>query len=319
MSAVCLCAGCTEKNTVTVSGSAEDDKVPVSVSIPVLPPVSKVLTTDGENAVNSLQVFVFRKDGTLDAYGKSNASEVQLNCTVGDKDIVAAVNAPDLTYVASMSDFRNAKSELSDNAPGNFVMTGSVPFSISEADNEIPVSVRRLVARLGIRKITNALSAEQYASTPIRIDKIYLTNVAGDRLYSGPSAPSVWLNKSENASECPDLLSSGDLNTSVSAKETYSVPHYFYCYPNSVSSDSSEEVWTPRFTRLVVEATILGKTYYYPVNMENIEANHTYDIEELKITRLGSSDPDVPVSLGSVSLTITVSDWETGASSTVTI
>ena len=261
--------------------------MPVSISIPVndlSASLSKVMTTDGEAAVNNVQVFVFRNDGALDAYGKSETASVEVDCTVGEKSIVAVVNAPDLLNVTSLDGFNAAKSQLSDNSTGNFVMTGAKSATITSADNELTINVKRLVARVSISKITNALSAEQYAGTPIVINKIYLSNVAGDRLYSGASVPSLWLNMSGSFSDCPGLLSDSGISASIADGSSYTTPHY-----------------------------------YYPVSIGNIEQNHTYDIEELIITRLGSDDPDVPVSAGTISLTITVSDWEEGTSSTVTI
>ena len=316
----CMIAGCTENH-----GSSPEiigEKVPVSISIPVndlSASLSKVTTTDGEAAVNNVQVFVFRNDGVLDAYGKSETASVEVDCTVGEKNIVAVVNAPDLLNVTSLDGFNAAKSQLSDNSTGNFVMTGAKSATITSADNELTINVKRLVARVSISKITNALSAEQYAGTPIVINKIYLSNVAGDRLYSSASVPSLWLNMSGSFSDCPGLLSDSGISASIADGSSYTTPHYYYCYPNPTAEDSTAEIWSPRFTRLVVEASILGKTYYYPVSIGNIEQNHTYDIEELIITRLGSDDPDVPVSAGTISLTITVSDWEEGTSSTVTI
>ena len=62
-------------------------------------------------------------------------------------------------------------------------------------------------------------------------------------------------------------------------------------------------------TRLVVEAELDGKLYYYPVTFKDgIASNMTYDVK-IKITRLGSSSPDLPVDSVSAGFTVEVQPW----------
>lgn len=120
--------------------------------------------------------------------------------------------------------------------------------------------------------------------------------------------------------------------------------HVFYVMPNNVpwgydhDSDAGTDdifgpfggdTWSPRHTKLVVviEYGSPAQTYYYPIPIaENgvypmgksgddgtgyagIKANHSYEIEELELTRLGSVNPDEPVLPADVNFTITVTDW----------
>ena len=69
----------------------------------------------------------------------------------------------------------------------------------------------------------------------------------------------------------------------------------------------------------MIETVIRNVTYYYPIDLPQIAANHTYDVSEVIITRLGSTDPDKHVEVGTVSVTIKVKDWETGNTTEITI
>jgi hypothetical protein len=66
-----------------------------------------------------------------------------------------------------------------------------------------------------------------------------------------------------------------------------------------------------------VETTLAGKTYYYPVNIPTPVANTLYQITNMKITGLGSDSPDKLVEKGTISVSITVTDWSTGFSKEV--
>ena len=314
MFSLCACEMTLPENAET---TLSQERVPVRVSVSGTG--TKVTDVGNEAAINNLQVFAFRSDGTLDAYSSYEGKELTLDCTVGQREFVAVANAGDLSKITTRSQLQSARSKLEDNSVSGLVMTGSASKTLAESKNTVSISVSRLAARVSIRKITNGITIPGYASVPLVVKGIYLTNVAGDRPYVGSGTPSVWLNKLGNQGDFPLLLHSGTLSASVSKGNSYSTAHYFYCYPNTTSSDSSSSSWTPRYTRLVVEASLSGKTYYYPVSIPTIEANHTYDITELKITKLGSSSADQPVKTGSMTVTIQVKDWEKGSSTTVTI
>ena len=113
--------------------------------------------------------------------------------------------------------------------------------------------------------------------------------------------------------------------------------HVFYVMPNNVPWGVGEpavfgpimgESWTPRHTKLVVEVEYAGKQYFYPIPIaENgmyplgdaaddgtgyagIKANRSYEINELVLTRLGSTNPDEPVNAANVQFQISVADWQ---------
>ena len=109
--------------------------------------------------------------------------------------------------------------------------------------------------------------------------------------------------------------------------------YVFYVMPNQCAVDAPDGGtgdWAPRRTKLVIECeyTPVGgtaKTYYYAIpiceqdtypeitdasSYEGLKANTTYDITELVLTKLGSTNPDEPVVSAQVELTLEVAPWD---------
>lgn len=106
----------------------------------------------------------------------------------------------------------------------------------------------------------------------------------------------------------------------------------FYVMPNQVAYDAADggDTWAPRRTKLVVEVDYTptggsARTYYYSIpiceqdtypeiteasSYKGLNANVTYDITELVLTRLGSINPDEPVVAADVTVTIDVLPWD---------
>ncbi|MCI1786319.1 MAG: fimbrial protein [Bacteroidales bacterium] len=260
-----------------------------------------------EKTISSLQVFVFRIGGSLDISGKSETSSINLSCTTGDKTIYALVNAPDLN-VSTEAEFLSSYSSLSENDPEkSFIMIGSTNSSIT-ANTTLEIDVKRISSRVVIKKIETSFTSAVYKTTPFTIKKIYLINVAADYQYSVPAPPTKWLNKMKNDNEAPSLTSE-TINQKIENGNSYTVPHYFYAYPNPTLEDNSDPKWTARHTRLVIEATLGDVTYYYPVTLPEMECNKSYEITNLTITRPGSANPDKPVIFYDNDFSIKITDW----------
>ena len=340
-------------NREPVASVVSDNGKPVEVTIEIRGAASTRVTglvnTEGRNdaaseaRVNSLQIFVF-KDGEREAYRKvTDALSALVPATSGERVVWAVVNAPDLDEVMSLEGLQTAVTSLSDNASDSFVMTGSVTQDLVDG-GQIPVTVKRIVSRVSINKISTDLK-DYRQNYSVRIQALYLVNVAGDNNYSVAGEPLTWINKLGHVDAdydplLADALTAVVVKNSVYDGETlvtdnsYRTEHVFYPYPNAFGTDVEgytpdySDEWTPRGTILVLEAVMLDQNGepiviapetrpeqtvgYYPIPLPALERNKTYVIDEVCITRLPGLDPYKPIETGETQVTITVNEWEVG-------
>ena len=316
----------------TVSGG--EGTVTLSVSVPLGTP-SKALGTPSkafgaptkasgsateanETALKSVQVFVFNSSDNLEAYESATTGSVNLTCTKGAKTIAAVVNGEALSGIKTLSELTGTVSKFSENSAEGLVMFGTVTKTI-ETNTSVTLEVARLAAKVVIGKITNSIKMAQYQGSPIAVKAIYLINVAGDAKFTGAYTPSLWLNQSKNSETADNLYYEEPSSLSIAYGKSDESGHYFYCYPNPTSEDSTASTWSARHTRLVVEATVGGQTCYYPITLPVINANTVYTVSELIITMIGTDSPDVVDAKGSASFTITVTPWNNQDVGNVTI
>lgn len=316
-----LLAGC--------RGTEPDLPERVDVTFSILGTDTRTTVTEGEGTVERWTLLLYR-DGRLADLGTSeSATSIVRTLAAGTYTAFAVVNPPASfrpeAYTA-LADLSEAESDLRDNRPARFVMTGSRAITVPVPDGgPQTIGVDRLVAKAGVRKVTVAFTDPALSSRTFRLKAVYLTNCYGkNRLGSdwetdGMSAdPSRWYNRMGfHADEGVDgLLSDRDIGTEITPGHSYGQAHYFYCYPNRTEGDNRSGDWSVRHTRLVLEAEIGGRTYYYPVTLPAMQRNKTYLIEEAVIRNLGSSDPekDEP---GSIDVRFSTSTEEWGPEYTV--
>lgn len=306
---------CSKDNAVNQpSGITEAQRVELTFGIGT--GRTKAATAMTDDNVASLKVYVFNPDGTIDVSGASTTSSVTLKPTVGTgKQIYALVNSPDIGTVYLLSDLTAKTSNLADNATSNFVMQGHVTMEINSSTSSVMVPVSRIASMVEIDKITNSITEPAYSGYPIIVKKMYLINVPSDApTYFSPDSytPTTWVNMQSYSASALDAFTYEALtDVQISNTGNYSTPHYFYSYPNPTSADSQATTWGARKTRLVIETTIRGTTFYYPVTLDELKANTRYLITDLNITRIGSSNPDAPVTTQQATFTVTVTDWTT--------
>ena len=256
------------------------------------------VTADNEAKVNNLQVFVFRGDD-LDAYASvDNAQELTLSCTAGERVVYALVNAPDYSAVPGKAALLAKVSELSANSLSNFEMVGSKSVTLPQSE-KVSIDVNRIASRVVLKKITRSFTSEALQALNFKVDAIYLINVAGNTSYDLSAAPAKWYNVAENKNELASLLYDAPASL-ITNGQSYNTAHTFYAYPNDLATNT---------TRLVIETTLGETKYYYPINLPEMAANKSYEIEEVKITRPGSDNPDEPVSFADATFSINVIDW----------
>ena len=277
-----------------------------------------------------IKVLVFNSDGDLLAYGENEAqsSSITLSIPTGTVKCYAVVNSTNtLNYVTKESELLKKISYLKNNSVTKMEMIGSTSKSIAKGSNSVTVEVKRFAAKVQFDKITSAFAAPAHRAQEFKLVGVYLINVNGSCPYTlTPTAASEstsWYNKRKYVSGDCNALITDKFSTPVLMQTTggvvtpYSTPHYLYCYPNPITTDVSTTTWSERISRLVVETTLGNNTYYYSVNIPTPQPNTLYQITNMKITGLGSDTPDKVVEKGSLSVSLTVTDWASGFSKEV--
>lgn len=281
-------------------------------------------------AERDIQVLVFNSEGDLLAYGanEDSSTKVSLSIPTGTVECYAVVNSyDDLSVIATKTVFLKHISHLKDNDPTRMEMLGSITKTVAAGTNSVSIAVKRFASKVQIDKITPAFTAPAHRAMEFKVTGIYLINVNGTCPYTmvptAASESTSWYNKRKYVSgDCNHLITDKFstpvmLQTSAGEVTPYSTPHYMYCYPNPVTTDVSTTTWSERVSRLVVETTLGGTTYYYSVNIPTPQCNTVYQITNMKITGIGTDTPDAVVQKGSLSVSLTVTDWSTGFSKEV--
>ena len=290
-----------------------------------------------ETQVNSVQILVFDSAGTIDKYldAGNKTSGISISTVSGAKTVWAVVNGPDLSSCGTMSALQGTAITLGGNnsttASTGFVMAGSNTCTVGTSSVNCAITVSRFVSRVALVSVTNSLPAS-YGS--ITINGAFLANVVGNQNIAGNASASTWYNKFGRADEstqvashiidgstykasCPELTYKSISGTAaIGASHTPSTPYLFYGFPNSstVSPTAFSTSFSAQRSILVVKATVGGSACYYPIVLDDatLARNASYTVA-LTITGPGSDDPNEPVQKGSMSASITVSPWSSGA------
>ena len=298
--ALAALVACNKNEATPVQPQNHEPLTPCELTVGICGAMTKAtaVTTENEAKVNNLQIFVFRGDD-LDAYASvDNAKELTLSCTAGERAVYALVNAPDFSAVPGKAALLAKVSELSANSLANFEMVGSKTVTLPQSET-VSIDVNRIASRVVLKKITRSFTSAALQALDFTVDAIYLVNVAGNTNYDLTAAPAAWYNVAEDKGELAGLLYDAPASA-IANGQSYDTDHTFYGYPNDLAVNT---------TRLVIETTLGSTKYYYPINLPQMDSNKSYEIEEVKITRPGSDNPDEPVSFEDASFSVNVIDW----------
>ena len=293
---------CSEKEVELPAHEAEDELVTFSVSVPGLE--TKSTGDTDEKKVNSLQVIVFNKNGVYEASAYGRGTALSISCTAGQKRMVALVNCNMEEGLANFDEFAARQLLLKESGPGDLVMLGDSTVTVVN-NRPINLDVEYLSSKIVLESVTRNMSNQQHQKLPFTIKSVFLTNVAGDRLYINESEPTMWYHQDryDKQNTLPFLYDSLAEGHALANGDTYETPHYFYCYPNQTSTK----------TRLVIEAEIGGQTYYYPIIVNKILPNNQYSYNVV-LTRLGADSPDASIDRSAYTVQVTMKDWKSHSS-----
>ena len=271
---------------------------------------------DGDAVVSSYQVLIYDSSNKmLEVYATpdptSNTFTVQ--CTTGPKDIVVLANAPDVSHVVSYRDLLETHSYLTDNSIGNLVMEGKVSTTLSSLGTNVAVNLRRIVSKVVLTGINVDFENDAYDGMDFILKNVYMTNVSGSRTYLGYNGETeVWYNKNkrnDTNGEVDAMIYDKIDDVNLKDSKEYTAQHHFYAYPNPKTNDIFTKDWSPRPTRLVVEAELGGVLYYYPVLLPELNQNVKYYVS-LNIVRPGATSPEQDMDKYAAEFTVEVDGWD---------
>ena len=266
-----------------------------------------------EKTINSLQVFVFNANGDVDAYKSGTGTALTLECTPGTKRVYAVANAPSLSTLMTETSLKHAASQMSHNAINNLEMVGSKSgVSLVAGSNNVALVLNRITSRVVVKKISNQMFSPQYQAQTFQVKAIYLTNVASSTSYDLTASPTTYYNQKQYlASPVDSLVYESIPSTTIAYGSSLATEHYLYAYPNPSTALTEGGTWSPRCTRLVIKAAVGSKECYYPINLPApLLSNKNYVIDDIVITKPGSTNEDTPVTTAELSFSVTVSDWD---------
>lgn len=301
-----LHVGCDNKMAMPSENSSDGLEM-VDVVVALTSPVTKAECSEGELAINNAQVFVFDQDNVLEAYAMAEDDVLAIKCTVGTKNVYAVANAEPITGVVTFEDLCKVATDLSSNTRTSFVMEGKNTAVFGEA-TYMEIGLYKKTARVTLTEICTDFALDHYKNQTFVVKSVYLVNAAGNNTFFTPTKPTQWYNMMTDAGDLPDMLNAGISDVEITAQAPYTTAHHMYCYPNPTATDTSDETWSARRTRLVIQAELGGVNYYYPVTLPILKPNYDYSVS-VTITRPGSSSADQPVSLSNGSFNIDVAKW----------
>lgn len=313
--AIAAAASCTY-NAVPEQGARHS----VSISLHGDPVSSRITGSADESAINTVQIFIFDSNGKYLSSVRTDAPTAGTELFDGEYTICAVANSAEIT-AGSVSDIASLEActvTLEANSADNIVMYGKKDCTISGGPASIDIAVGRKVARISVNRISNEIKDPLHKTQAFVIKRIFISNVNGSSPLQGEAAPEIWYNMNglwqDEPQEIRELLEDSDIESEIPHTGSYDTAHYFYACANNTAEDSYGQTWSPRHTRLVVEASLGGDICYYNIPFADIKANHTYTINRLTVTKKGTENPWDKCESGEYGISITVTDWETGTS-----
>lgn len=274
--------------------------------------------------IGRIQVMVYNDDAfrNLDSRlffkpGENFDGKLCVSSGTGNKTFVVACNLPEdfpqWENLLSLNGLGKVRTKLEDESLSSPVLTG---YARAEAGKESRIEVKPLTARIRLDRICCDFRGTAYAFEKIHGLRVYLTNVNADSPLLPEGAEGGGRRFINNGALNPlDLAAFRDrsilcrdagIDVGMDPLETNLE---FLCYSNS----NTEEAFGCPLTRLVVEGSILGKTWYWPIDLckmvdGGIKPGENYDIS-LTILRTGTEDPDLPVKLTEGEIKMEIKQW----------
>ncbi len=277
----------------------------------------------GIEKTQEIDILVFNDDALqrLDTYQRSGTGTwpvVKASSSVGEKIMAVVVNGQrdryEWTDILSYQDMNGICGKLEDETSDCPLMSGEDRI---RAGNPVSMKIRKLSAEVHLKGISCDFKGKDYEDQQLTDVRIYLTNVNAEApLFNDrPYMPTRIINSGKlEMADVEAFKEPGSIFQELPYPIGSAVKDpgiRFRCYPN----ESEEEGPGAPYTRLVIEGKINGTTYYWPVNINRekegtgISRNCIY-VYDIRLTRLGHTDPDIPVETEEAEIELEVQPWE---------
>lgn len=286
-----------------------------------------------DNTIKSLDIFAFKvvdaqspQDYKLESYKHYSISELTdinalpFTTTTGKKRFCVIANAHELRFkgITTFSEFCDLTATLSKEELKNFTMYGQQDKDVAVTD-AITISLERFLAKVEVKSIKTKFSGGPYEDMKLSGCKLYLLNAHGAKLiHNGAESlsPEVLNEGQYKAEDVAATVQTGLIYDEISSEigETgYTTPHYLYAYSNETEDISN-------CTKLLLEASLDGVKYYYPILINQTDYGFTSGVKGISrnkmysysivISRPGSLEPNEPLVPGSLTVSLVVKPWE---------
>ena len=183
-------AACSKEEAIEEASRPEMATVHLSVS------PFEILTknTDPNHAVKKhidsvriIDVLVFREGGALEVYkhfsindaGGMDLSDLQINATVGKKNIYVIANAKETSWagITTESKLLGLVVPLKKETLRNFTMSGKVSIDLQESQT-VQVMLKKLIAKVVVKGVKTDFAGGPYEGMKLRSARLYLTNIS---------------------------------------------------------------------------------------------------------------------------------------------
>lgn len=179
------------------------------------------------------------------------------------------------------------------------------------------LNLQPMLSQIRINSVSCDFSGRPYAGKFFSNSKLYLTYAGTEYKPLGPGGghPVSWINAGALDSLAtlalphPELVLQKGLGDIGPSRQNPAVS--FYCYANPGWQEGIPH------TRLVLEGTLDGHLCYYPLEIPHLEPARVYSFD-ITLRRMGSPDPDIPVSSDAALVETLTVPWEIREPVTVT-
>ncbi len=281
------------------------------------------------SGIRTMDIFVFKNDRarTLDCYQRIDDMELWDGTVVsgsGDMTITILANTPygrnDWLRMGTHSYLKDVILNLEDERKESLFMAGEITAEShkSRIAGKKDLPLEPFACEILLNSISCDFSGRPYAGEKLSDVRAYLTNVNAEcRILDDDSAaPTRIINAGRLHEEDLEKFAQPDIIMQEIPGEIGPDPVNpdirLLCYSNC---SSKETPGTP-YTRLVIEGKVSGSTYYWPVSInrgtgdeEGVRRNRRY-VYDIRITRKGTSDPDIPALTEDIIINQKVTEWK---------